>query len=86
MGVFQQMLLATGVGGLDVQTVTVGGGGTALAFNRQRGFISAGFGSIVNGTSNLYSGAAITELYFDENLGSPNDFVSRACGVNISYS
>ncbi len=53
----------------DTQTVTTGGDGTAPMQDRRRGFISGSFGSINDGTSNIYGGAAITELYWDENGG-----------------
>ena len=69
MGAMQQMLLAGG-GPLDRQSVTVGGTGTAPAQDRLRGFSTVNvLGSISDGTSNLYAGAPITELYYDENLG-----------------
>ena len=61
-------LIATGSSALDVQTVTTGGSGTAPNQDRLRGF-SGGLGSIVDGTSNIYSGAAITTLYWNENGG-----------------
>lgn len=61
-----------GAGLLDTQTVTAGGSGTALNQDRNRGYSSGSIGSITDGTSNIYSGAAITDAYWDENLGSPN--------------
>ena len=68
MGAMQQMLLATG--GLDTQAVSVGGTGTAGAQDRLRGFSTVNaLGSISSGNSGLYGGAAITELYYDENTG-----------------
>lgn len=56
-------------GALDTQTVTVGGDGTVGAGNRRKGFISGAIGSISDGTSNLYSGAAILELASEEQGG-----------------
>lgn len=54
---------------LDTQTVTVGGIGTAFALDRLRGYLSGSIGSISDGTSNVYAGAAITALYYDEGGG-----------------
>ena len=62
-------LIATGSSALDVQTVTTGGSGTAPNQDRLRGFLSPSLGSIVDGTSNIYAGAAITSLYWSENGG-----------------
>lgn len=56
-------------GALDTQTVTSGSSGTAGAGNRRRGFIISAIGSVSDGTSNLYSGAAIRELAAEENSG-----------------
>jgi hypothetical protein len=56
-------------GSLDTQTVTSGASGTAGAGNRRRGFITGSLGSVNDGTSNLYSGAAIRELASEENSG-----------------
>lgn len=53
-------------GALDTQTVTTAGDGTAVSGNRRRGFISSALGSINDGTSNVYAGAAITELAAEE--------------------
>lgn len=54
---------------LDTQTVTSGTSGTAGS--RYRGFSTAGpaIGSINDGTSNIYAGAAITRFWWDETLG-----------------
>jgi hypothetical protein len=60
---------AGGSGSLDTQTVTNGGGGVLP--DRTRGFITGTMGSIADGTSNIYSGAAIRRLDFDENGGAP---------------
>lgn len=58
---------ASGGGGtLDTQTVTVGGSGSAFGQNRKRGFIASSIGSISDGTSNIYGGAGISELFWDE--------------------
>lgn len=56
---------------LDTQVVTVGGTGTAIDQNRRRGFLSGSFGSISDGTSNIFGGAAITAVYYDEAYGTP---------------
>ncbi len=64
--------ISTSVGGgsgSDTQTVTVGGDGAAPTQDRRRGFSNAGFGSINDGTSNIYSGATIGDLYWDESSG-----------------
>lgn len=52
---------------LDTQSVTTGTSGTAGGLDRVRGYISGSQGSISDGTSNLYAGAAITSMYWDEN-------------------
>ena len=54
----------------DSQTVTTGGQGMAGNLTRLRGF-STSVGSIDDGTSDLYGGAAIQELYWYENGGVP---------------
>lgn len=59
----------SGGGHLDTQTVTTGTSGTSGALDRKRGFISGTIGSISDGTSNVYSGTAIDQLYWDENGG-----------------
>ena len=65
------MLLGAGSAALDIQTVTTGGSGTAPLQDRLRGYASSpALGSIVDGTSNIYSGAAITTLFWNENGGS----------------
>ena len=52
----------------DTQTVTTGSIGAAP--NRSRGRSTTnGIGSISDGTSNLYSGANITEFYWNEDGG-----------------
>lgn len=52
---------------LDTQTVTTGVLGTAPT--RTRGFVTGSTGSISDGTSNVYAGAAIRELDHDEGSG-----------------
>lgn len=64
MSGIQMALLGTGSAALDIQTVTVGGTGTIL--NRIRGYTS-GLGSIVDGTSNIYGGATVVTILYDEN-------------------
>lgn len=58
-------------GGLDTQTVTTGADGTAPAQDRRRGYVVLQIGSISDGSSNIYGGAAISEIYWDENFGDP---------------
>lgn len=65
-----RFFLAKSGGGLDIQVVTAGLVGVAP--DRSRGFISGGFGSIADGTSNIYGGAAILELYHNETTGLVN--------------
>ena len=55
----------------DVQTVTTGADGSALENDRRRGFDELGLGSISDGTSNIYGGAAIETLHWAENGGFP---------------
>ena len=66
-----KLRMASGAAGhldyLDSQTVTTGTIGTALESDRLRGFVQGGIGAISDATSNIYGGAAITALYFDEN-------------------
>lgn len=59
----------SGGGHLDTQTVTTGSAGSSGAFDRERGFIASVIGSITDGTSNLYAGTPIDELYWFENNG-----------------
>ena len=59
--------LVRGRGILDIQTVTTGLSG--IAPNRLRGFQNGVFGAITDGSSNIYAGAAIFNLYWDENGG-----------------
>ncbi len=64
------LILLAASGGLDRQSVTVGGIGSAGTQDRFRGFSTVQtIGSISSGTSNLYGGAAITELQYNENGG-----------------
>lgn len=51
---------------LDTQSVTTGTVGTAVAHDRIRGWLSGSIGSISDGTSNIYAGAAITGIYWEE--------------------
>ena len=71
MSGIQMALLGTGAGiaVLDTQTVTTGGIGTPLEQDRQRGYSTGSFGSIVDGTSNIYGGAQINNLFWDEGGG-----------------
>lgn len=56
-----------GGGTLDTQTVT--SATTGIPGDRVRGYGGGTGGSISDGTSNIYSGAAITEMYVDESAG-----------------
>ena len=68
MSGIQMALLGAGVAALDIQTVTTGASGTIP--NRLRGFTSSpAVGSIVDGTSNIYAGAAVNSLLWNENGG-----------------
>lgn len=63
------MMVGGGEAALDTQTVTTGLSGTIP--ERLRGYDSSpALGSISDGTSNLYSGATILELYHDEDIDS----------------
>lgn len=69
-------------GALDTQTVTVGADGSIGVGNRRRGFISGAIGSISDGTSNIYSGAAILELAAEEQgVGNGFDVILTVTGV-----
>lgn len=58
---------STSGGALDTQTVTTGGAGTAINQDRVRGFsLFGGFGTMVDGTSDIYGGATIFDFYWDE--------------------
>jgi len=63
------MMLLANILELDVQMVTTGGSGTAPNQDRARGFVFGSLGSIVDGTSNIYSGSPILVLYWNENGG-----------------
>lgn len=52
---------------LDRQTVTVGGGG--IAPSRFRGYVSGSYGAIADSTSDIYGGAVIDQLFWDEVTG-----------------
>jgi hypothetical protein len=65
-GAFTPAALST----LDTQTVTVGGSGTIPDDSLIRGFsVPLTYGSISDGTSNIYGGAAITALFYDMSAG-----------------
>lgn len=67
-GIFGGLIAKTST--LDVQTVTTGGSGTAPNLDRVRGWVSSvPLGAIVDGTSNIYGGATIADLFWDENGG-----------------
>lgn len=60
---------------LDTQNVTVGVAGTVGNADRRRGFISGDIGSISDGTSNIYSGAAITALAWTEDTSGIGSYI-----------
>ena len=66
---------------LDTQTVTTGTTGSAINQDRWRGVVSGTQGSISDGTSNVYAGAAITALYWDENGGSGMKYTLTITGA-----
>lgn len=69
----------------DTQTVTTGSSGAAP--DRYRGRSTAlGIGSITDGTSNLYSGAAITEFYWAEDGGSPSYHLAITGATNSGWT
>lgn len=88
---FSRLMAAAGAGGggggsLDTQTVTVGASGTSPV--RRRGYqTSPALGSISDGTSNLYAGATIIDLYWNEDgeLGEASfDLVFRLDGIHAN--
>lgn len=58
-------------GTLDTQTITTGAIGAAIDQDRERGFQASVFGSIVDGTSDIYGGATIGYFKWVENGGLP---------------
>ena len=86
MSGIQMTLLAAGGGALDVQTVTTGGSGSPPSQDRLRGFSSPSLGSIVDGTSNIYGGATISNLFWDENLGSPYYYLAIVGATNSGWT
>ena len=71
---------------LDRQLVTVGGTGTSVDENRKRGFSSGSFGSIVDGTSDIYSGASIQLLYWDESAGQVYFTIFSGTATNTGWT
>lgn len=63
-----------GGGLLDTQVMTTGAAG--IAPNRARGFVSGGYGALVDGTCNFKAGALIIELDWSENGGGGLDFIT----------
>jgi len=66
---------------LDTQTVTSGSIGTAAALNRARGWLTGTIGSITDGTSDIYAGAAVTGLYYDEGGGDSASYYLAITGA-----
>jgi hypothetical protein len=83
MSGMQMMLLGSG-GVLDTQIVTTGGDGSAPMQDRNRGY-SGTFGSIVDGTSDIYAGDPIGNIGWSENGGSPN-YSFSVFGSNVTNS
>ena len=55
------------VSALDTQTVTSGADGSVIGGTARRGFALTGaLGSCVTGTSPLFAGAAVNQLYWDQ--------------------
>lgn len=80
-------IAGSGIGALDAQTVTTGASGTAGAQDRIRGYSTlSGVGSITDGTSNVYAGAAITELYWYENTGAPYYYMAITGAANSGWT
>lgn len=61
--------VSVAIGGSDTQTVTTGADGSIGDHDRIRGYIQGIIGSIADGTSDIYSGASITEISWNENDG-----------------
>ncbi len=75
----------TGASHLDTQSVVTGAAGTTLDQDRIRGYTSIGpIGSISDGTSNIFSGAAITDLYYYEGGGSTAQYILTITGATDS--
>lgn len=82
-------------GGADTQAVTAGTRGNPVLQTRRIGYINAAaglgaaLGSIADGTSDLYAGATILALYWDEDGGSPNDsfnFIVSGIQLNSGWT
>jgi len=69
----------------DTQTVTTGSVGAGPNRTRGRSTIN-GIGSISDGTSNLYSGAAITEFRWDEDGGTSSYVLSITGATNSGWT
>lgn len=74
MSGMHMMFLASSRQPLDTQTVTVGLSGSVLNEDRNRGY-TTGLGSISDGTSNIYSGAAITSLFWSEDAAGVGSYI-----------
>jgi hypothetical protein len=85
MSGIQMALLGSGSATLDIQTVTTGSAGTVINGNLIRGYTS-GLGSIVDGTSNIYGGAAIASLFWEQNNNSPYYFLSIVGATNSGWT
>jgi len=72
---------------LDVQTVTTGASGTIPSQNRVRGWSSTGpVGAINDGTSNIYSGATIANLFWSEDgLGGAYYYLAIVGATNTGW-
>lgn len=79
---------AGGGGGVsDTQTVISGASGFAVDFDRRRGFDQVEvLGSISDGFSDIYSGAAVSAINWFENGGSPRYFLSIPGASNSGWT
>lgn len=87
-GAIAALLAGVGSTSLDTQTVTTGAAGTAPAQDRSRGYgIGVPFiGSISDGTSNIYGGAAINYLYWQEDAAVPSYYLAITGATNTGWT
>lgn len=71
---------------LDTQTVTSGtfGGSDGYTYWNEYGFIAPGYGSVSDGTSNIYGGAAINKLSMREDGDAFNGVTSTSVTLSIA--
>lgn len=80
-GIQMALMGAAGRVPLDTQTVTVGLSGTVGAGDRVRGYVSGSIGSISDGTSNIYSGATITSIAWQEDTSGIGSYILSIPGA-----